>query len=154
MHARNEPTKWSDKPADFMFDDVWEARDTYIIAARSLLPGYNFSLRVIYVDAQSYWIPTTEVYDHAGQLWRAYVQLLKASTHPMDKNTESVYPFETVWVKGLSVFDMQQGHSTFCNFPDFETEPSNQVWWYWQGDGPYGSQPEDFDVAAMILGGR
>jgi hypothetical protein len=152
LHAKNQPVKWGAKPADFMFEDIWEPREVYIIAARSLLPGYNFSLRIIYVDAQSFLIPITEVYDHSGQLWRAYVQQTKVGRKPMPYAKEAVYDFDVFFVQAVIVFDLQQEHATFCEWPAPDA-PTEEVWYYWQGDDG-GSQPEDFDVAAFIPTGR
>jgi len=153
FHAMNEPAKWLPKPADFMFDDAWEPRETYILAARSRLPGYNFSLRVIYVDAESWHIPYTEVYDNDGQLWRAYIQQWKAgSNKPMPYAKTAVYPFPSTFIQALTVFDMQQEHTTRCEFPASDA-PNEEMWYYWWGDKD-GSKPEDFDVSNFINAGR
>lgn len=154
LRARHQPVKWGDKPTDFFFDDVWEPRETYVIAARSLLPGYNFSLRVIYVDAESFLVPITEVYDHSGQLWRAYVQQTKTdSNKPMPYAKSLVYDFNTFFVSALTVFDLQQQHATFCQFPAPEAAAAQEeTWHYWKGEE--GSQPQDFDVAGFIQAGR
>lgn len=153
FHAMHEPAKWLPKPADFMFDDAWEPRETYILAARSRLPGYNFSLRVIYVDAESWHVPYTEVYDNDGQLWRAYIQQWKAgSNKPMPYAKTAVYPFPSTFIQALTVFDMQQEHTTRCEFPASDA-PNEEMWYYWWGDKD-GSQPEDFDVANFINTGR
>lgn len=152
-HAMNEPVKWAAKPGDFMFDDAWEPRETYVLAARSRLPGYNFSLRVIYVDAEIFHIPYTEVYDNDGQLWRAYVQQWKAgSNKPMPYAKEAVYPFPTTFIQALTVFDMQQMHTTRCEFPASDA-PTEDTWYYFWGERG-GTQPEDFDVANFINAGR
>jgi len=153
FHAIHEPVQWAAKPADFMFDDGWEPREMYILAARSRLKGYNFSLRVIYVDAESWHIPYTEVYDNDGQLWRAYIQQWKAgSNKPMPYAKEAVYPWPTTFIQALTVFDMQQEHTTRCEFPASDA-PREEMWYYWWGDKG-GSTPEDFNVANFINAGR
>lgn len=152
-HAKHEPIKWADKPADFIFDDQWEPRETYILSARSLIPGYNFSLRIIYVDAQSFYIPYTEVYDHDGQLWRAYVHQWKCGLKKaMPTATEAVYDVPTNFIQALTVFDMQEEHATFCEFPASDLGEKD-MWYYWRGEDG-GSTPEDFDVSMMIQSGR
>jgi len=152
LRAKHQPVKWGDKPADFLFDDVWEPRETYIIAARSLLPGYNFSLRVIYVDAESFIIPITEVYDHNGQLWRAYIQQTKTdSNKAMPYAKDAVYDFNTFFVAAVTVFDLQQQHATACEFPAPDA-PTEETWYYWRGEENV--RPEDFDAAGFIQAGR
>lgn len=153
-HPKHIPIKWAAKPADFLFEDVWEPRETYVLAARSQLKGYNFSLRIIYVDAQSFLIPYTEVYDNDGQLWRAYVQMWNAEKDRfMPKSEEAVYPFKTTFLAALSVFDMQQMHSTRCSFSNADGE-NKEAWFLWWGKKSGGTVPEDFDVAAFISQGR
>ncbi len=153
FHAKNQPIKWADKPADFIFDDYWEPRETYVLAARSLIPGYNFSLRIIYVDAQSLLVPYTEVYDHDGQLWRAYVHQWKAGLdRAMPYNKEAVYDVKTNFIGALTVYDMQQEHATLCEFPASDAV-NGEMWYYWRGEDG-GSVPDDFDVAHFIQAGR
>jgi hypothetical protein len=90
-----------------MVCDGWEPLDFYVIAARSLIPGYNFSLRVIYVDVQSMLAPFTEVYGNDGQFWRACVQQLKTATdRPLPNAVESVCPGGVGFIGGLPFFDI------------------------------------------------
>lgn len=153
LHAKNEPVKWCDKPADFMFDDIWEPRDMYILSARSLIPGYNFSLRVLYIDAQAMAIPYTEVYDHDGQLWRAYVQQFKSGVYKsMKYSTVSVYPVPMPFITAITVFDMQLEHTSRCQFPAAEAT-TEEGWYYWFGDKG-GTSEDDFDVKNFLQAGR
>ncbi len=152
MSATHQPIQWCEKPADFMFCDEWQPREMYVIAARSLIPGYNFSLRIIYLDAQSMLIPYTEVYDHSGQLWRAYVQQFKSGIdRPMPYATESVYPVEMIFISGVTVFDMQAEHTSRCQFP--AEDSTSEGWYYWWMEKG-GTNPDDFDVANFIQAGR
>jgi hypothetical protein len=153
FHPRHQPVRWADKPGDFLFHDDWEARETWVIAARSRVAGYNFSLRVIYVDAQSMLIPYTEVYDKDGQLWRAYVQQWKAGVdRSMPYTPAPAFRSPTSVVAGLSVFDIQQSHATLCEIPAADA-PREEAWHLWEAENG-GSVPEDFDLAAFITAGR
>jgi hypothetical protein len=153
FHAKHQPMRWADKPGDFLFDDQWEARETWVIAARSRIPGYNFSLRIIYADAQSLLIPYTEVYDKDGALWRAYVQQWKGGVDRSMPYTPSPrYRSPTAVVAGLSVFDLQQSHATLCEIPAADA-PREEAWHLYEADNG-GSVPEDFDLAAFIMAGR
>lgn len=153
MNSNNIPVKWNEKPADFLFDDVWQPRDVYIVAARSLLPGYNFSVRIIYIDAQSFLIPFTEVYDHDGQLWRSYVQQWLSNTdRPTPASVESVYDFKISFIVSVMVVDMQQNHTSRCQFPAQEF-PNQEPWFYFAGESGT-VNPDVFDVANFIRGGR
>jgi hypothetical protein len=124
-----------------------------MIAARSRVPGYNFSLRIIYADAQSLLIPYTEVYDKGGALWRAYVQQWKGGVDRSMPYTPSPrYRSPTAVVAGLSVFDMQQSHATLCEIPAVDA-PREEAWHLYEAANG-GSVPEDFDLAAFITAGR
>ncbi len=153
FHSRHYPIKWADKPGDFMFDDVWEPRETYIVAARSLLPGYNFSLRVIYIDKASWLVPYAEVYDQQGQLWRSYVQLWAGNRHKTTPESKIYYESSQNFLRSVLAFDMLQNHATRCRFPAPEMPLDHEPFIYWQGDD--GSvHPEDFDVSQFINAGR
>jgi hypothetical protein len=118
FYADHKPTKWGSKPADFLFQDTWEPRETWIVGARSKIPGYNFSLRVIYIDAETFLIPYTEVYDHDGQLWRSYIQQWDGDGEkPRPDDPDPKWDFKSSTVLSLMVFDMQIGHTTRCQFP-------------------------------------
>lgn len=152
FHSDKDRMEWCAAPGNFMFCDSWEPREFYVIAARSLIPGYNFSLRVIYVDAQSMLIPFTEVYDHQGQLWRAYVQQIRAGLdRPFKEATESVYAEKIAFINAVSVFDMQLEHTSRCQFP--AADSSSEGWYYWRGDSE-GDQIDHFDIANFIMQGR
>jgi len=152
MHAKNEPIKWCDSPAEFMFCDIWEPREMYIVSARSLIPGYNFSLRILYIDAQSMLIPYTEVYDHDGQLWRAYVQQFRSGVdRPTSYATKSVYPVPVIFLGAVTVFDMQLDHASRCQFPMAE-DPTEEGWYYWQ-EAKGGTTEENFDVKMFLNAG-
>jgi hypothetical protein len=135
-----------------MFCDAWEPREFWVIAARSLIPGYNFSLRIIYVDVQSYGIPFTEVYDNDGQLWRGYVQQFKSGLRKAVPTSRTTYDQDMVFLGGVTVFDMQLQTTSRCEFPA-EDAADREGWYYFTGDKG-GTRPEDFEVASFIRAGR
>jgi hypothetical protein len=152
FHPRHQPIKWCEKPGEFMFCDVWEPREFWVIAARSLIPGYNFSLRILYVDVQSNAIPFTEVYDHEGQLWRGYVQQLKAGLRKAVPSAVTSYDHDMAFLGGVTVFDMQLQTTSRCEFPSQDAS-DREGWYYFTGDKG-GTRPEDFEVASFIKAGR
>lgn len=152
FHAKHQPVRWCEKPGDFMFCDAWEPREFFIIAARSLIPGYNFSLRVLYVDVETYGIPFTEVYDNDGQLWRGYIQQYKAGLRRSMPESSRTYEADMVFLGAVTVFDMQLNTSSRCEFPASDS-PNREGWVYYAGDDG-GPEPEDFEVASFIKAGR
>jgi hypothetical protein len=152
FHPKHQPIQWCGKPGEFMFCDAWEPREFWVIAARSLIPGYNFSLRILYVDTQSFAIPFTEVYDHEGQLWRGYVQQLKAGLRKAVPSSRTEYDYDMAFLGGVTVFDMQLQTTSRCEFPA-EDASDREGWYYFTGDKG-GTRPEDFEVASFIKAGR
>lgn len=152
FHAKHEPIQWCGKPGDFMFCDAWEPREFYIIAARSLIPGYNFSLRVLYVEVETYGIPFTEVYDNDGQLWRGYIQQYKSGLRKSTPQSTRTYDADLVFLGGVTVFDMQLNTSSRCEFP--AADSTNREGWVYYAGNDGGPEPEDFEVASFIKEGR
>ena len=72
LHGQHYPVRW-DARVDWAFDDVWEKRQVYVVEGRSRLPEYAFSKRVIFVDKEAWVIPFTDIYDHAGELWKTWI---------------------------------------------------------------------------------
>jgi hypothetical protein len=152
FHNRHHPPRWSAKPADFMFDDTWEARDVWVLAARALIPGYNFSLRIIYLDAEAYLIPFSEIYDHNGQLWRGITQQWNIAKQPREGADTTILDYETWFLSAFTLYDMLTEHATRCSFPAQEFADSDS--WYFNVGAEGGMTPEVFDVSTFIEAGR
>ena len=152
MHSENFPAVWSAPPADFMFHDTWELRDVYVLEGRSRLPGYAYSRRVIYLDRESFVIAYTELYDQAGELWKAWVNQFKIGTRPFPGAVRSVYDYEQQYIPGLSMFDMQLGHATRCRLPS-PAFPGEEGWYFNFGDAE-GTTEDKFNLSGIIAQGR
>lgn len=152
MHARHTSARWNAPPADFLFEDDWEPRETWIVAARALLPEYNFRERLVYIDAESLLVPYTEAYGHDGRLWRAYVQQWGAGTiDATDPNSGQVHATPSMFLVSTLYLDVQQEHATRCDFP--ATADGRRPWRMFRGAGGT-ALPEAFDIATMIRAGR
>ena len=106
-----------------------------------------------YIDAESFLIPYTEVYDNDGQLWRSYIQQWNGKgLKPKPESKDPKWDFRTSSVQSLMVFDMQIGHTTRCRSPAPEY-PDQPGVFFWQGDEG-NVHEEDFDVSGFISEGR
>lgn len=152
MHTRNFPAKWNTGAADFFFDDTWEPREVYIIEGRSRLPGYAYSRRVVYLDRQSFVIPYTEMYDHDGNLWKAWVNQWKIGERPFPEAKRAVYDYQQQFIPGLVVFDMQLEHATRCSLPS--PAFSGEEGWYFNFGDAEGSSEDVFLISSIIASGR
>mgnify|MGYP001049735187 CR=1 FL=1 len=71
MHGRRLPPEPCKGDGGMTFCEPWEMRPAmYIVEGKPLLPNYAFSKRVIYVDKETNLIPTSDLYDANGELWK------------------------------------------------------------------------------------
>jgi len=152
MHSHNFPAKWSPGGADFLFDDVWEMRDVYVIEGRSRLPGYAYSRRVIYLDRESFVILYTELYDQQGELWKAWVNQWKIGRKPFPEAKTVSYDYEQQFLPGLTMFDMQLEHATRCRLPS--PQFAGEEGWYINFGDAAGTTEEAFTLSNIIAQGH
>lgn len=152
LHSENYPGVWGEGSADFMFDDNWEVRDVYVLEGRSRLPGYAYSRRIIYLDRESFVILYTELYDQAGELWKAWVNQFKIGRRPFPEATRSVYDYEQQFLPALVMFDMQLDHATRCKLPS-PAFPGEEGWYFNMGDAE-GTTEDKFNLSGIIAQGR
>jgi len=67
----------------------WQLRKAYILESDPVDPNHPISKRVHYIDAQTYTIPRTNIYDRAGNLWKSFVigQADPENHHPLNKGS-------------------------------------------------------------------
>lgn len=152
MHAQHFPARWQAAPADFLFDESWEARDVYVLEGRSRLPGYAFSRRVIYLDRESFLIPYTELYDLRGNLWKSVILSWSADGPPAAVNLGSGAAPKHAFNPALAVLDMQTDHVTLCDLPS--GKGGGEAGWAFNQGAAGGMTEEAFDVASFIQAGR
>ena len=151
MHAENMPVKWHAPSADFIHDEGWEPREAWIIEGESKLPQYAYGKRVIYLDKQIYRIPYTDIYDHAGELWKMWVNNYKFDERPFP-GAEHGFDWEVAYRPSITMLDMQIEHSTNCALPSAKF-PGEQGWYINLGDSE-GTVEDWFTLAAIIAAGR
>jgi hypothetical protein len=152
MHAQATKDKFEPKPADFFPKDVWEPRDVHVILGISQLGGYNFGRRIIYLDAENWIVPYTEIYDLTGQLWRSLIHTWKQADRPRPNAKRAVYDYETIFINSFTLVDMQQEHATRCQFPSPDM-PDEDGWYYVFGEAE-GTTREEFSVTNFVGSGR
>jgi len=150
MHGKNWPVKYGEGSGDFAFDDVWEKRQVYVVEAKSKLPQYAYSKRVIFVDKEAWVIPYSDIYDQAGELWKAWVNLYRMGTKPFDEAPpEGVYPDTVPWLPSIFMVDIQLDHGTRAALPSHRF--AREVGWTFNKGV---AVEEFFTIAALISSGR
>ncbi len=90
----------------------WQIRKTYILEAEPLDGNHPISKRVHYVDAQTFTLPRTIIYDRAGKYWKSW---LIGQAHPdyhLAKNKGSGVSIDD----SFGMMDVQANHCTTGQF--------------------------------------
>jgi hypothetical protein len=152
MHAEKYPVKWGDGAADFMFDDVWEKRQVYVIEGVSKLPQYAYSKRVIFIDKEAWVVPYSDIYDRAGQLWKIWVNQFSFKKKPFDGAKLSVYEDEMGYIPSIVMVDVQLQHATRAALPSQKVAGA-EGWFFNLGDKA-GVTEDWFQIAHLIESGH
>ncbi len=151
MHANHMPVQWGEPSGDFIHSDVWETRDVWIVEGVSKLPQYAYGKRIIYMDKEIFRIPFTDIYDHAGELWKFWINNYRFAKEPFE---EASYGFE--WEIGyrpsIAMVDTQLQHATSCALPSHRF-PGEQGWYVNLGDSE-GTTDDFFALSSLISAGR
>lgn len=89
-------------------DVTWQPRKVYVVEGSPVKDNHPVSKRVFYIDAQTFTIPQTNIYDRKGELWKIWtIGLSHPDQHlPVNKGT-GVPLFDS-----FSMVDVQSKHCT------------------------------------------
>ncbi len=91
---------------------TWQLRKVYVLESDPIDENHPISKRVHYVDAQTFTLPRTLIYDRKGDLWKSW---LIGQAHPdfhLAKNKGSGVAIDDAF----SMLDVQAGHCTTGQF--------------------------------------
>lgn len=91
---------------------TWQLRKTYVLEAEPVNPNHPISKRVHYVDAQTFTLPRTLIYDRKGDLWKSFII---GQAHPdqhLDRNKGTGVSVDDAF----SMIDVQAEHCTTGQF--------------------------------------
>lgn len=134
------------------FCENWEALPkVFVIEGTPKFAGYAYSKRIIFVDAETFFITYTDMYDQAGQLWKVAINHGRYSKKP-NPNAALEYPFPRDFLYGFVMVDIQLEHGTRAALPGmgFPNEPG----WYINQGEKMGVGEDWFTIAALIAAGR
>ncbi len=158
VHTENWPLKPCPGGADFIFCDAWEKRPAYVIEGTSKLPQYAFSKRVIVIDRQGWIALYSDMYDHAGQLWKVWVDMYDYKKQAID-GARFTYEDEMPFYGGGTVVDTQLNHSTYFPHPDPASNDKECIYFNQGPKGtspsaPHGADDSFFTIAHLIESGH
>jgi hypothetical protein len=152
VHGKHWPAHWCEGQGDFVFCDAWEKRKVWIVEGRSKFPQYAYGKRVLFVDKEAFYTPSTDIYDRGMELWKIWINGINVGHKPFEGAKVAVYDYETGFLPNLTMVDMQLVHATRVALPSHEFP--DEEGWYWNMGPKVGLTPEYFTVAELIRGGR
>ena len=103
---------------------TWQLRKVYEVEATPVDPNHPISKRVFFMDAQTFTLPRTNIYDRAGKLWKTWTIGQAHPDHHLAKNKGSGVSIDD----SFSMIDLQADHCTTGQFkgqPDPELNPTS-----------------------------
>lgn len=90
----------------------WQLRKAYVLESDPVDDNHPISKRVHYIDAQTYTIPRTNIYDRSGKLWKTFIIGQARPESHLPKNHDSGVSIDD----SFHVIDVQAGHCTTGQF--------------------------------------
>ena len=97
----------------------WQLRKAYILESDPVDPNHPIGKRVHYIDAQTFTIPRTNIYDRAGNLWKTFIIGQADPEHHLESNKGSGVSIDD----SFSMVDVQAKHCTTGQFKG-QVDPS------------------------------
>ncbi len=130
VHAKNSPEVVC--PFDggrTICPENWEMRHLYLVEADAK-PGSNFSIskRILYIDAEGWFITASDQYDRQGGLWKTLVAYNTYRDKPVPDAKVAVYPYKRIFQLGMVDEDLTNHMSTIAYMPG-PTAPDRECWY-------------------------
>ncbi len=151
FHAEAFPVKYCEGAGDFIFCDAWEKRKAYVVEGVPKLPQYAYGKRLLFVDAETYFIAFSDIFDRSGQLWKVWVNEYSFKKRATSSYGDE-YPDEMPFNPSITVVDMQLRHATRAALPS-ASYPGEQGFYFNQGEKA-GNSDSFFTVTHLIASGH
>lgn len=97
----------------------WQLRKSYVVEATPVDANHPMSKRIFYMDAQTFTIPRTNIYDRAGNLWKKWIIGQSHPDYHLPKNKGSGVSIDDAF----AMIDIQANHCTTGQFKG-QVDPS------------------------------
>jgi len=91
---------------------TWQVRKAYVLESVAVDPNHPISKRVHYVDAQTFTLPRTIIYDRKGEPWKSWTICQAHPDHHLAKNAGTGVSIDDCF----SMIDLQAKHCTTGQF--------------------------------------
>jgi hypothetical protein len=130
VHAENSPEQAC--PTDggrTICPERWEMRHLYVVEADAK-PGSDLSIpkRVLYLDAEGWFITASDQYDRDGKLWKTIATFQTYRDRPVPDAKVAIYPYKRMFQLGLVDQDLQTGYSSVVYMPG-QTAQERECWY-------------------------
>jgi hypothetical protein len=136
--AENTPAK----PCQFdnnrtVCPEVWQLRQLYVIEATAKPQSWHQKLgssgvlipkRVLYIDAEGWFLTASDQYDDEGKLWKTIATFNTYSDRPVRDAKVAIYPFKRMFQTALVDEDIKDGFSSVVYMPGHESDDHES--WY------------------------
>lgn len=138
VHGENTPAK----PCQFdnhrsVCPEAWEMRQVYIVEATAKPLSWHQKIggsgvlipkRVLYIDAEGWFITASDQYDQEGKLWKTIATFNTYRDRPVPDAKTAIYPYKRMFQTALVDEDIQSGFSSVVYMPGHESEEHES--WY------------------------
>ncbi len=138
VHAKSLPAKACAADGDrTICPENWEMRRVYVIEADAKRAGYlgdrpPIIRRILYIDAEGWFITASDQYDHNGQLWKTLAIFNTVRDREFPDSRISIFPFPRLFQTAMVDEDVQSGYSTILYTPNPQ-RPDRDTWFINQG---------------------
>jgi hypothetical protein len=91
---------------------TWQLRKAYVLESDPVDENHPISKRVHFIDAQTFTIPRTLIYDRKGDLWKSFIIGQAHPEHHLEKNKGTGVSIDD----SFSMVDVQSKHCTTGQF--------------------------------------
>lgn len=102
---------------------TWQLRKVHILESDPVDDNHPISKRTHYVDAQTFTLPRTLIYDRKGDLWKSWLIGQAHPDHHLEKNKGTGVSIDDAF----SMLDIQAGHCTTGQFKGQVDPALNEV---------------------------
>ena len=112
-------------------------RQLYVIEATAKSQSWHQKLgssgvlipkRVLYIDAEGWFLTASDQYDDEGKLWKTIATFNTYSDRPVRDAKVAIYPFKRMFQTALVDEDIKDGFSSVVYMPGHESEDHES--WY------------------------
>ncbi|MCR9186305.1 MAG: DUF1329 domain-containing protein [Halieaceae bacterium] len=102
---------------------TWQLRKVHVLESDPVDENHPISKRTHYVDAQTFTLPRTLIYDRKGDLWKSWLIGQAHPDHHLEKNKGTGVSIDDAF----SMLDVQAGHCTTGQFKGQVDPKLNEV---------------------------